>query len=324
MYGVASFIVTAILFPLLGFLAVCSRFYTRIRLTPTFVGIDDWLIAFSCLLVLGQGASQIVGAVIGSLGRDNEPTVEWREANQAKINYATIIVEKVTYSCIKLSVLFFYRRIFLRQKSFRIANNILVILIALWGLVFLLLQVVLETDNETLALPRGSQEWLLLWFAITDVLGDIAVLALPYPCIRKLQMSRRFKVELSFVFLLGTLSLVFGVVRLYFVAVNFAIFFHPPKTTPKAHSEPTFWTTAEVSIGLLAACLPPLKPLLEKMGGALKRSLVSFRASRSRKSERLSSVENIAKIDGFNEVKLEAAKGTEYEMTDFDRIEVEE
>lgn len=48
-------------------------------------------------------------------------------------------------------------------------------------------------------------EWLLLWFGITDVLGDIAVLALPYPCIRKLQKSRRDKVGITAIFLLGTL-----------------------------------------------------------------------------------------------------------------------
>ena len=64
MYGVASVIVTAVLFPLLGFVAVCLRFYTRVRLTPTFVGIDDWLIAFSSLLVLGHGAGQIVGMIL--------------------------------------------------------------------------------------------------------------------------------------------------------------------------------------------------------------------------------------------------------------------
>lgn len=324
MYGVASVIVTAILLPLLGFVAVCLRFYTRLRLTPTFVGIDDWLIAISCLLVLSQGAVQIAGAVIGVLGRDDEPTVQWRATNQARLAYANIVIEKFTYSCIKLSVLFFYRRIFARYKLFRIVNNIFVILIALWGLVFFLLQVILESNKYYTVQPWASQEWLLLWFAITDVLGDVAVLTLPYPCLRKLQMSRRSKVELTFIFSLGTLSLVFGVVRLYFVAYRFNIFLNPSKSSANTNTPPTFWTTAEISIGLLAACLPPLKPLFEKIGGHVKRSLVSFRASRSRQSERLSSVENIAKIHGFNEVEMGAAKGGEYEMTDFDRNEVED
>lgn len=53
--------------------------------------------------------------------------------------------------------------------------------------------------------PCAPQEWLVLWFAITDVLGDMAVLTLPYPCIRALQMSRREKVGLSAIFMLGTL-----------------------------------------------------------------------------------------------------------------------
>lgn len=61
MYGVASLIVTATVLPLLGLVAVCLRFFVRLRLKSTFVGIDDWLIAFSCLLVLGQGANQING-----------------------------------------------------------------------------------------------------------------------------------------------------------------------------------------------------------------------------------------------------------------------
>ena len=59
MYGSSSVIATAIVLPLLGSLAVCLRFYVRIRLTRTFVGIDDWLIAISCFLVLGHAAGQI-------------------------------------------------------------------------------------------------------------------------------------------------------------------------------------------------------------------------------------------------------------------------
>lgn len=61
MYGVASLIVTAILLPLLGVIAVCLRFYVRLRVRPTFVGIDDWMTAISCFLVCAQGANQIVG-----------------------------------------------------------------------------------------------------------------------------------------------------------------------------------------------------------------------------------------------------------------------
>ena len=69
-----------------------------------------------------------------------------------------------------------------------------------------------------------------------------------------------------------------------------------------------------------------MKPLLIKIGGPIEHGLVLLRAGRSRSGqpERLASVENIAEIHGFNEVKMEAAKGAEYEMSDYDRIEAEE
>ena len=64
MYGVASVVVTAAVLPILGVIAVVLRFYVRLRLKPTFVGIDDWMIAFSCLFVCAQGALQIIGALL--------------------------------------------------------------------------------------------------------------------------------------------------------------------------------------------------------------------------------------------------------------------
>lgn len=254
MYGVASLIATAVVLPFIGFLAVCVRFYVRLRLKPTYLGIDDWLIAFSCLLTVAQGANQIagmkmkpsllrihlnsrltvlsncVGALIGEIGRDAEPTVAWRIAHESKvccnyllynwpsmnraisltqdslkIDFSALVIEKFTYSCIKLSVLFFYRRIFFIRKSFLIANNILIILIIIWGVIFLFTEAFSCGSDSSHGHPCAQQEWLALWFAITDVLGDIAVLTLPYPCIRKLQKSRRDKVGLIAIFSLGTL-----------------------------------------------------------------------------------------------------------------------
>lgn len=61
MYGVASLIVTATVLPFVGLVAVCLRFLVRLRLKRSFVGIDDWLIAFACVLVWVQGALQIAG-----------------------------------------------------------------------------------------------------------------------------------------------------------------------------------------------------------------------------------------------------------------------
>lgn len=115
-----------------------------------------------------------------------------------------LISEKVTYSCIKISVLLFYRRIF-ATPTFRVVNNILIILIAAWGVAFLFTEAFMCGSNSHGGHPCASSEWRVLWFAITDVIGDVAVLTMPYPMIKNLQVTRREKVAVYGIFLLGTL-----------------------------------------------------------------------------------------------------------------------
>jgi len=123
-----------------------------------------------------------------------------------------VVIEKPAYGLIKLSVLLFYRRIF-TTEAFRSRNNIVIILIALWALAFFLAEVFVCGSRPAI-LWRGkpskgqcvNQAQLLLWFAITDIIGDIAVLTMPYGCIRRLQMDRRKKSGLIGIFMLGALS----------------------------------------------------------------------------------------------------------------------
>lgn len=91
------------------------------------------------------------------------------------------------------------------MKRFRITNNTLIVLVALWGIVYLFTDAFLCKADSVRGRTCPPQEWASLWFAITDVLTDMAILILPYPCIRKLQMRRRDKIGLSAIFLLGTL-----------------------------------------------------------------------------------------------------------------------
>ena len=121
-----------------------------------------------------------------------------------QVNYAVLIAEKVTYTSIKISVLLFYRRIF-AIPTFRVINNALIVLITIWGTVFLLTEVFLCGSTSHGGNPCASSQWRALWFAITDVITDLTVLGLPYPMIRKLQMDRREKIGLSAIFALGTL-----------------------------------------------------------------------------------------------------------------------
>ncbi|KAK0508203.1 hypothetical protein JMJ35_009287 [Cladonia borealis] len=290
MYSPSGLVAAGIILPLLGVFAVSLRFYVRSQSKHS-VGIDDWMILTACIMVCGMGAIQVIAAETGELGRDMLPVVTARARREAKFIYAVTIIEKFAYGCIKLSVCLFYRRIFSVSRRFLIVNNVVMALICCWAFAFFFAEVFLcglhpgvlwsgNTTNQGCA----SQLLVLLWFAITDVLGDIAVLAMPYPCIVKLQMNKKEKLGISGVFLLGTLALAAGITRLGFVAQNFtepSIFYNAegqilnsPTTTA-----PFLFTIVELSAGIVAACLPTLAPLLRKTLG-LSSMVASFRHTR--------------------------------------------
>ena len=175
------------------------------------------------------------------------------------------------YAMMKLSVLFFFRRIFLVQKRFRWYNDFLIILILLWALAYFLAEIFVCGGNPSaLWNPAAgpatcvNQTWLNFTFAITDVIGDILVVVTPYPCIRKLNMRRREKLAIALIFLLGTLSTIASIIRLYFISVAFTENFGSEKNTHTSGTPPAVWSTVEGAVGVLAACLPPLGPLIKR------------------------------------------------------------
>ena len=122
-----------------------------------------------------------------------------------QVDYAQLIVEKIAYTCIKISVLLFYRRIFI-TPTFRFISNVATALIIAWGIAFLFAEAFDCGSDSHNGHPCARSEWTVLWFAITDVISDLVILAMPYPMINMLQMSKKEKIGLSGLFLLGALS----------------------------------------------------------------------------------------------------------------------
>lgn len=151
----------------------------------------------------------------------------------------------------------------------------MIALIALWATAFLLASIFVcgaapqqLWDRSTFYGKRahdcGNTSMLLLWFAITDVVGDIAILALPFPRICRMRVSKRDKLGISAILLMGTLSTIAGIVRLGFVSEAFSANFGKSGDINGSATPPWTWTTIESSVGLIAACLPPLAPLIRR------------------------------------------------------------
>ena len=121
-------------------------------------------------------------------------------------------VEKPTLGCIKLSLVMWYRKIFIGKK-FNVASWIVGAIVVAWTVGFFFptvfachpISVIYNGTIEQLFSECIDTITLLETFAVTDVMTDVMVLSLPVPMVWQLQMSIRRKITISGVFLIGTL-----------------------------------------------------------------------------------------------------------------------
>jgi hypothetical protein len=129
-----------------------------------------------------------------------------------KTRYAYEVIGAAGLTLIKLSVLFFFRRIF-RVRAFIIANNIVIGLTVAWGISYtfaLAFQCVpVSTLWDKLESEYGNHCVMVLpfylSFAFSDLILDVIIFILPIPHLWNLVMPTRQKVGVATIFLLGSL-----------------------------------------------------------------------------------------------------------------------
>lgn len=98
--------------------------------------------------------------------------------------YVQVVIEKVLYATIKLSALYFFRRIFTTRR-FKIFNDAMIAVVIVWAVVFFfLLTFQCGGHPEVLWTPRSTrpgcldQTKLNLAYAVTDAALDMLVIAM--------------------------------------------------------------------------------------------------------------------------------------------------
>ncbi|KAI2628677.1 hypothetical protein GGR54DRAFT_628507 [Hypoxylon sp. NC1633] len=273
----ARVVVIGAVFAGLALIAVALRFYVRLVRVRTFLGVDDWLILVSAILTLAMGLMMIIGSEMGGLAQPTpqgtDPTGYFTVTNDAevlteKIFWAFELVQCFAFGTAKLSVLFFYRRIFL-GKVFSILSMILITFVLIWtfGFFFAIL-FRCGTNFRALWSPlkyimanchAGTP--MFQAFSISDVITDSLILILPICRISRLQMTLTKKLAVCGVFLLGIVVVVGGALRL----AIFTIQTNNPTLNADCIGRLTteiFWYMIEMGMSVVAACLPTVWPLL--------------------------------------------------------------
>ncbi|KAL4742413.1 hypothetical protein BDV11DRAFT_202712 [Aspergillus similis] len=178
----------------------------------------------------------------------------------------------------KASILILVRGIFSVSRPFRHLCNAMLFVVAAWTISFFFSNLFTCFPVTPLVEPfYGNKciDGLAMWYAscITDVVVDLIILVMPLPMISQLKLPLRQKVGIGAIFLLGTTVVVISITRM-------AMYFHVGTTFREHYNDMTyytspvfFWTNIEISLAVILACLPTLRPVWTVLsGGRTKKS----------------------------------------------------
>ena len=120
----------------------------------------------------------------------------------SQLEYPFDLMQIVTLATIKLSILFFYRRIF-RGRAFNIASWVLIGVVAAWAITFFIAILAacgtsIAANFQTLgALKRECVNTfdILIALAVSDVAVDLGILIMPIPLVSRLFCWRQLSID---------------------------------------------------------------------------------------------------------------------------------
>lgn len=293
--------------PIVGAGLLGVRYYYRHK-RETGMGIDDWILLPALVLIWGMGASLIAGVALHSVAyptpRTFDPhnpesvltTTNYNITVTSKVEYAFSLMQVLQLGCVKLSFLFFYRRIFIVSKRwtwFNIATLATIVLVVLWTLAFFLTELLecvavggsfssywgSAIDLTTKCVKTELKSYA---YAVSDFITDAIVFLLPIPMVWSLHMTAERKLGVSLVFALGIVAVAASVVRMKFYIDAVHSGFDPTMDEDLTITSTLYWDLFESGVGFVAVCLPTLRPAFGKSAsGSWLRSVRSVFSLRS-------------------------------------------
>jgi len=266
-YSGNKLVVISILFVILSTIIVTLRCYAR-SLTRAVYGWDDYLVFAGFISNAALSVVSILIVYYGGVGRhvldvmkdDPELMVGW-----AKGIFAIELIYLASVALPKLSALCFYLRVFVYRKG-RVFAYIIIGLVTLNWVVFSI-SAILQCrpiaywwDKTIQGGTCFNVQVFYRAMCVPNIATDVMVLLLPISSLVQLKLPLLKKIALCFIFLTASVGMLASIYR-------FTIFF-----TTDAFTDPTWasvllvgWSVVESGMYLIAACLPLLRPVIEKV-----------------------------------------------------------
>jgi hypothetical protein len=299
-------------------IVVALRFYVRRKLRTT-LKCDDWLALSALIMILGLTAVLMIGVEEHAIGYSTpgfkeHGFVPLETANEKikmslKVQHILVTVVIAAYGMIKLSIILYYKRIFVVDKgNWRDKRNaflnFLFIVILLWAIAFCFAQFFSCKGNisnawnttKSLATKCINTRKQAFAFATSDFITDVIILVVPIPMIWKLRLPTGRKVAITAVFLIGLFATIISFLRMLWVHWAVRNPFNQHSDSMRRRSTHLFWYYTEATIGLFTACLPSLSGFTRIDG--FTSTLHTMRSKLTIPSRRSSSASDVQPITG--------------------------
>lgn len=262
--GVKIIVVTAV-FTALATIAVILRFVAA-RLQRRALQVHDYLIMASWVFMAGYSSCAITGVMVGGSGSHLSRIITNPHFGKVTVVaglknfFATTFVWACATCLCKLSVLSLYEQLF-PQRQFRYKIYLMMsVVAALWlgyvltGL-FFCWPIGLNWD-KSLDGHCGSTLAEEIAFPVVNLVVDGLVIALPAPIVWSLKLPARKKFGISCMFGLGFIVCIMNAARIGTTIVA------DEADYTYTLSNVAIFSGLEIWLGIVAACVPLMKPLL--------------------------------------------------------------
>ncbi|CAK7238509.1 hypothetical protein SEUCBS140593_010760 [Sporothrix eucalyptigena] len=242
---------------------ILARFLYRIFIAHNF-GADDWVALAAFVVGIPNSVINIQGLSVNGLGRDVWTLQTAKIYRFIRFFYIAEILYFAIVALLKLTLLFFYLRIFPTQGVRRVIWATIG-LVTVYGLTFVLVGIFQcqpisyywtnwDGDHRGHCLNIKTIAWTN---AAIGIALDLWMLAIPLWQLRKLRLHWKKKLGVSFMFIVGTFVTVVSILRLHSL-----LSLNNSTNATWDNYEIINWSTIEVNVGTMCACLPSVRLIL--------------------------------------------------------------
>ncbi|KAI1131064.1 hypothetical protein F5Y10DRAFT_89233 [Nemania abortiva] len=248
-------IALTVVFHFLAIVSVVGRFIARYFTPGTRLWWDDWTILVSSLIASAYLVLLTLAQTVGGAGYHIDTYSRDQLVTYLKLTLAGTTIYNFTIVFSKASLLFLYERIFSVERRLYIWIQImkgLLVAYLISGVGTLIFGTNPVEAQWKYWIPHTTinQTASYVVFGIANLLFDVIILAIPQSKVWKLNQTLKRRLSLSLVFLLGGFVCISTIVRLTSLAtIN-------PADLPYSLQWPAIWTSIEIYLSIICACLP--------------------------------------------------------------------